>query len=1145
MLSAWFAAAVFSQVSANVQPVFSSDCASCDGMATVTTLLPGDVTFQWFDQNGNLLFSEISGTGISQINDLCAGLYQVQLTNGLEGEQHWFAIATSFADAGAVGQLTACESTGSYQLYNSLVNPMPGGDWFDPAGQPHNGTFISAQQPGGTYVYQVNSGGCTLTTAVAVNLIQNADPGLSATYLICETYDPFELIDVLAGVPDEGGQWYNAAAEPIDGFYYPDSYETSLFTYELNIVDGCPPVFSTLFVIENQLPDPGIDTELAVCPNAISFDMTEQLFGTPDGGGNWFDENGDEISNIFDPLLMDEGAYTYVVSGATPCPNREADLTITFTEGISSGEDAVLELCENDPPVNLTDALGGTPTLGGVWTNPQGEFIDATIDPSNAISGQYTYTVSAVGCQPEFSVIAVNIASIPNPGAGGVTSVCETQGSINPADLLDADTGLNGVWLLNGEEVQGALVLESNQTYTLTYFIDGGGCPDAQSNYQVQVDAQPEAMLPPQLNFCANDPLADLSEQAEMTAGFPIEWTDSQGMITDGLFDPSSDAEGSYTLTLFSENNCPDASTGVMISVEESAFLSEAVTIDDCLGGQTYDLNDLLPPDFPESGQWSFEGNEVNTVIPANVAANGIYEYTIDNGNACGLSVFTVQLEFTEPLEAGVGEDLVICSTEPPFSLENQLQGASSQGEWVNEVHQPVDPLLDPGQTDSGTYIYTVPAVGPCPADSAFIQIEIQQGLVFSAGPDLTVCEDEGPVTFETIPCADCVYNWEGFGLDDAASSQPSFVLPDVIDTDNFSFTVTAENGACVAVDQVNVTVHPVPDLAADGPAVLCAGEAGFWTAEGAADYLWSTEGGEEISGNSIEATFFESTEIIVNGTNATACSSTLILPVNVLPLPDLQVSIAPAEGCEPLTVELPVQFPDAEADYWWEIDGEVIPAGTAAITFEEPGLHDIQLYAEGANACVGQTDFIEIAEVFALPDASFTFDRTAFTVLQPEVFFENTTTGAEFYLWDFSGLGVSEEASPSFSFPDTEGQGYRVCLEANSSEGCIATHCEELFIGGQTLVYVPNAFTPDMDGVNDVFFPIISGFSPEEYRFAIFNRWGEEIFATSEPGAWWNGSVNGGAYFAQNGVYTWLLEFRDRFSAQKRRMTGSVVLIR
>lgn len=1145
VFTAFLVALGYTKTMANVEPIESTDCASCDGTASVTTLLAGDVTFQWFDADGVLIQSEISDTGSSVIDDLCQGLYQVQLTNGTNTEQFWFSIATSFESAGGVGELTVCESTGSYTLIDNLVNPVPGGTWFDPFGQPHNGTLVSAQETGGVYTYQVDAGGCSLTTAVVVNLIQNANPGLSATYLICETYEPFELIDVLAGIPDEGGQWYNAAAEPIDGFYYPDFYETSLFTYELNIVDGCPPVFSTLFVIENELPDPGINTELAVCPNALSFDMTQQLVGTPEGGGNWFDANGDAVSNMFDPLQMDEGTYTYVVSGATPCPNREADLTITFTQGISAGEDVALESCESDAPVNLTNALGGTPTPGGVWVDPQGAFIDEVMDPSTAVSGQYSYTVSAVGCQPEESIASVNISSIPNPGMGEVTQLCAEQGSVNPADLLDPMADQDGIWLLNGEEVQGALVLESNQTYTLTYFLDGAGCPDAQANYQVIADPQPEAMLPPQLDFCTNEPVTSLTGQAVLSEGFMLEWIDPNGLPTDEEFDPSVDPAGTYTLTLISENSCPDATASTLITLAEPGFDSQSMTINDCLGGQTYNLNVLLPQDFPENGQWSFQGNEVETVIPAEVAANGTYEYALDNQNACGFSVFTVQLELTEPLEAGNGEDLVICSTGDPVSLDNQLVGAYPDGEWIDEVNEPVDPMVDPSESASGTYIYTVPAVGPCPADSAFVQVEIQEGIVFSAGPDLTVCEDLATVTFETVPCDGCTYSWSGTGLDNPLTSQPSFALPDVETTENYSFTVIALNGACEVTDEVVVTVHPNPEMSMDGPAVLCAGESGLWTADGAAEYEWFADTGATATGDVFESSFFESTSIAVTGTNLQGCSTVISSPLTVLPLPDLQVSIPPAEGCEPLTVTLPDEFPDDEAEYWWEIDGEIFAAGAQTVTFDDPGLHDITLFAEGLNGCVGENIFMEIAEVHPLPDAGFTFDRSSFTVLQPEVAFENLTTGADSYLWDFSGLGISEDVSPSFLFPDTEGQGYRVCLEAISDEGCTATHCEELFIGGQTLVYVPNAFTPDLDGVNDVFYPMLSGFSPEEYRFAIFNRWGDEIFSSTDPGAWWNGSVDGGAYFAQDGVYTWLLEFRDRFTAQKRRMTGSVVLIR
>ncbi|MCH2198329.1 MAG: gliding motility-associated C-terminal domain-containing protein [Flavobacteriales bacterium] len=74
---------------------------------------------------------------------------------------------------------------------------------------------------------------------------------------------------------------------------------------------------------------------------------------------------------------------------------------------------------------------------------------------------------------------------------------------------------------------------------------------------------------------------------------------------------------------------------------------------------------------------------------------------------------------------------------------------------------------------------------------------------------------------------------------------------------------------------------------------------------------------------------------------------------------------------------------------------------------------------------------------------------------------------------------------------------------------------------------YVPNAFSPNNDGLNDSFAPSISC-DLENYELAIYNRWGEQIFKTSSVNDYWNGSVNSGDYFAPNGIYTWVMKLEE-----------------
>ena len=92
-------------------------------------------------------------------------------------------------------------------------------------------------------------------------------------------------------------------------------------------------------------------------------------------------------------------------------------------------------------------------------------------------------------------------------------------------------------------------------------------------------------------------------------------------------------------------------------------------------------------------------------------------------------------------------------------------------------------------------------------------------------------------------------------------------------------------------------------------------------------------------------------------------------------------------------------------------------------------------------------------------------------------------------------------------------------------------------------LVYVPNAFTPNGDYVNNEFMPIISGIDVLEYEFFIFNRWGELIYESYYPGYGWDGTYMG--KIAQQDAYIWKLVISLEDSQDKREYVGHVLLIK
>ncbi|HNO06478.1 MAG TPA: gliding motility-associated C-terminal domain-containing protein, partial [Flavobacteriales bacterium] len=104
-------------------------------------------------------------------------------------------------------------------------------------------------------------------------------------------------------------------------------------------------------------------------------------------------------------------------------------------------------------------------------------------------------------------------------------------------------------------------------------------------------------------------------------------------------------------------------------------------------------------------------------------------------------------------------------------------------------------------------------------------------------------------------------------------------------------------------------------------------------------------------------------------------------------------------------------------------------------------------------------------------------------------------------------------------------------------------TACAEVRVPLGAGLFVPDAFTPNGDGVNDVFTPIVNGVLEEGYRFMVFDRWGLEIFSTERPGTGWNGELDG--MEAPVDVYVWKVTGRERYGTGHVDRMGHVTLMR
>jgi hypothetical protein len=291
------------------------------------------------------------------------------------------------------------------------------------------------------------------------------------------------------------------------------------------------------------------------------------------------------------------------------------------------------------------------------------------------------------------------------------------------------------------------------------------------------------------------------------------------------------------------------------------------------------------------------------------------------------------------------------------------------------------------------------------------------------------------------------------------------------------------------------------------------------------------------------------STSVYVYANDGCAVPDTDTLSITVQSFPTVSFSVNAQEGCLPLTVSFTNNTtPTFNGNCLWSMDDGVTTfanCGDQVFTYTEEGTYSPTLYVISPEGCSTTYSLLAPIVVHGYPVADFSWAPQPVDVTQPVVQFTDASIDAANYLWEFAWLGASDLQNPVFIFPDEDLAEYPVCLTVENSFGCQDTMCRTVRLNSVLQVWVPNAFTPEQDGLNEVFVPVIKGAKPETYHFSIFDRWGTLVFESFEIGEPWIGDVRNGNAFAANGAYIWRLEVQPLEDRSLKLYTGFVTVIR
>lgn len=287
-----------------------------------------------------------------------------------------------------------------------------------------------------------------------------------------------------------------------------------------------------------------------------------------------------------------------------------------------------------------------------------------------------------------------------------------------------------------------------------------------------------------------------------------------------------------------------------------------------------------------------------------------------------------------------------------------------------------------------------------------------------------------------------------------------------------------------------------------------------------------------------------KTTRLIVEDINQ--CRDTLVKFINYFPVPALVV-IEPNTfiGCQPANIFFDnLSYPiDSTYKFEWDFgDGGTSDQLSPTHLYTDIGTYTVKLKLISPIGCETDNTWPNLIKVVPSPTAGFTFDPEKPDYYNNTVRFTDTSKDASYYLWVFDSLGTSVAQNPSFTFRDT---GYfNIQQIVLHTSGCTDTATVTIPILPIVDFYMPNAFTPNNDGINDEFIPVGRFFGLKSYTFSIWNRWGDRIFATNDYQEGWNGQRNNTGEISPPGVYAYTIDYLDAFGKEKS-LKGHCTLIR
>ncbi|MBI4931371.1 MAG: gliding motility-associated C-terminal domain-containing protein [Bacteroidetes bacterium] len=743
--------------------------------------------------------------------------------------------------------------------------------------------------------------------------------------------------------------------------------------------------------------------------------------------------------------LWNTGATTSSVSVS---PTSTTNYIVTVTDSCGSDKDTVVVTVNPLPTVtvgnNSTICAGATVTLNGTGT---GAYV---WNPG----GQTTSSISVSPTATSSYTLSITNScgtssdSVKVTIASSITANISGNTSIcsGASATLSASGGSTYSWSTTATTSSISVSPTSASTYSVIAY--SGSCSDTTS-LTVNVTQTPVAAISANTTICSGQ-----SATLSASGGGNYSWSTT---ATTSSVSVSPTSSSTYSV-IVSSGSCADtASASVTVNPVPNASISGSATI--CTGGST-----TLIASGGNNYSWSTTATTSSIIVSP--TSNATYFVIASNGNCSDTA--SVSVSVVSGITASITGNTVVCSG---FAITLTASGGTNYS-WSTGATTTAITIIP---TASSSYS-VIATNGNCSSLTS-INVTVNPTPVITI-PPAVICNGSNATLSAVVSSGTPAYSYAwlpGGQTTSAIIVNPGF-------TTLYSLQVTDANG-CSASATTLVTVNAGPALSISGNTLLCTGDATTLTASGGISYVWNTGG----TSSAVVVAPTSSTTYSVIGTSANLCTSASTVSVTVLPPPNAAIS-GNDTICFGDNTNLTAS---GGGNYLWNTS-----ATTSSINVSPTSTTNYSVIVSVGSCKDSATYSVAVVpNPIANAGTSVSVSQGQSTTL--------TASGGGTYSWSNGAIGATNIVNPNSTT--------QYCVYVTDASGCTDTSCLIVYVKPMDCsdgVYVPNAFSPNEDNENDFFQVYFVNPSCVKYfKFFMYNRWGEKIFQTNDPGFVWDGS--------------------------------------